>query len=149
MRKHSAMPLVYLDKPPLSVPAALGLSDRTKDYDDLPPNPPGLPEQTSVQTVREVRALLPRQLHELLATAVDTARAVDLPYVVSDWASFARQLHDPEFQADLELVEQERFDDLVGDDPLTDPPIADAELGPPAPGVRMFVDGREVVWVDE
>ncbi|MCP3802125.1 hypothetical protein NLX83_22930 [Allokutzneria sp. A3M-2-11 16] len=96
-----------------------------------------------------MRALLPHQLREQFTTAVDAAMAADLPYVVSDWASFVRHLHDPEFQADLDLIEQDRLDELSGDDPLTDPPVPDSELGPPTPGARMFVNGREVVWVDD
>ncbi|MCP3802126.1 hypothetical protein NLX83_22935 [Allokutzneria sp. A3M-2-11 16] len=149
MREHSAMPLVYLDKPPLPVPAALGLSNRTRDYDDLPPTPPGLPEHSWVRTIREVRELLPRQLLGLFAHSVDTAASEDLMYVVDDWAIFAGNLHDSEYQATWELIDQDRIDELLGDDPLTQRPMTDAELGPPPPGERMFVNGREMVWVND
>ncbi|WP_143261997.1 hypothetical protein [Allokutzneria sp. NRRL B-24872] len=116
---------------------------------DLPPTPPGLPADSWVNTILEARALLPRQLLELFAQSVDSAQADDLPYVVSDWAIFAGRLHSAEHQADQALLDEGRMDEVVGDSPLTVTPRGGAELGPLAPGDRMFVDGREVVWVDE
>ncbi|WP_143261998.1 hypothetical protein [Allokutzneria sp. NRRL B-24872] len=143
------MPSVFLDKPPLQVPSALGLSDRTKDYDDLPPTPPGLPEHSLVRTVRQVRELVPRQLVELLSAAIDTSDADDLPCVVSGWAAFAGRLHDPEYQATVDLLEEDRLDELIGEEVVQEPPVADTAPCPPPAGQRVFFGGREAVWVDE
>ena len=128
------MPLVFLDKPPLPVPAALKLSDKADDYHDLPVTPPG---KLTVKNVRDVRDLLPDQLSVLFALSIDTAQPDDLPCVVTDWAAFVRRLHDLEYQFTRLLIDEGWMEGNR------------AEPRPHSWGDRMFIDGREVVWVDE
>ncbi|SDM70785.1 hypothetical protein [Allokutzneria albata] len=128
------MPLVYLDKPPLPVPAALKLSDNADDYHDLPLAPQG---ELKVKNVLEVRELLPHQLSVLFALSIDTALPEDLPYVLTDWADFVRRLHDLEYQFTRLLIDEGWLE------------RSDTEPRPRSHGGRMFVDGREVIWVDD
>ncbi|MCP3802124.1 hypothetical protein NLX83_22925 [Allokutzneria sp. A3M-2-11 16] len=126
------MPLVYLDKPQLPVPAALKLSDNADDYHDLPLAPPG---PLCVKNIHDVRELLPYQLSVLFKMSIDTAQPDDLACVVTAWADFVRSLHDLAYQFTRLLIDEGWLES------------SDAE--PHRYGDRMFVDGREVVWVDE
>ena len=149
---HQHMTYIFLDKEPLPFPENLGLSDRAEDY-QLPPVPLDIDISVWPRVIKDIRRLLPIELLSIFAEAVDTTECRDLEYVVSGWGAFARQLHDPESQALRKAVAEGRFEDLnagplsVIDRPLTAEEKRKREQR--RAGNRIFIDGREAVWVED
>lgn len=144
------MPYVFLDKPPLAVPESLELSDRAQDY-VLPETPPGLAVNRIPATINDVRMLLPAELLPIFQDAVDSSNYKDLEWVVSGWGVFAVHLHNPNYQADSALIAEGRIDELLVD-AVSEPALTEeehAKIARERINERMFVDGREVMWVEE
>ena len=144
----------FLDKPPLAIPVALGISDRAQDY-EMPETPPGLAAAGCPKSVKEVCRLLPNKLIPVFREAVETAVHQDLGHLVSGWAVFAFNLHDPQYQEMAAAISQGKMAEPTAEArplPPLDPPLSLEEqtlIRQRVSPSRMFVDGHEVVWVED
>lgn len=142
-RKKAAKEVRFVAGPLLPLPENLGLSDFAKLY-KLPPRPAGLTLDQFPPTLGAVRDLLPNDLMPIFDKALNEVPYREIDIVIEAWGAFALRLHNDNYQADLELIMNDRSDEIPTYKlPTLDPQLSDEEKGK-LPQGRLFYDGKEI-----